>query len=182
MDPFWIVKYYLLLNYQISAEPSPQEKYAKMCIFKDTYWKSFSPICGLLESQWTRLTNTVGGGFLRRTPDKTFVSLQRGPVYYCTLPDSSHNNIKCWKLQNKVTQKSIIIQVTEVTSHLRKWQPFNSLSYLSYIYLGYFVCLCVIVCVCVCVCVTIAERSAILLVLVIKLTKEMRRRAWRGRD
>ncbi len=40
----------------------------------------------------------------------------------------------------------------------------------------------VCVCVCVCVCVTIAERSAILLVLVIKLTKEMRRRVWRGRD
>jgi hypothetical protein len=34
----------------------------------------------------------------------------------------------------------------------------------------------------VCLCVTIAERSAILLVLVIKLTKETRRRAWRGRD
>ncbi len=31
-------------------------------------------------------------------------------------------------------------------------------------------------------CVTIAERSAILLVLMIKLTKETRRRAWRGRD
>ncbi len=31
-------------------------------------------------------------------------------------------------------------------------------------------------------CVTIAERSAILLVLVIKLTKESRRRAWRERD
>ena len=50
--------------------------------------------------------------------------------------------------------------------------------HLSYIYLGYFVCLFVIVCVCV----TIAERTAILLVLVIKLTKETRRRAWRGRD
>jgi hypothetical protein len=49
---------------------------------------------------------------------------------------------------------------------------------LSYIYLGYFVCLCVIVCVCV----TIAECSAILLVLAIKLTKVTRRRAWRGRD
>jgi hypothetical protein len=34
----------------------------------------------------------------------------------------------------------------------------------------------------VCVCVTIAERTAILLVLVIKLTKETRRRVWRGRD
>ncbi len=44
------------------------------------------------------------------------------------------------------------------------------------------VCDSVYVCVCVCVCVTIAERPAILLVLVIKLTKEMRRRAWRGRD
>jgi hypothetical protein len=32
------------------------------------------------------------------------------------------------------------------------------------------------------VCVTIAERSAILLVLAIKLTKETRRRVWRGRD
>ena len=31
-------------------------------------------------------------------------------------------------------------------------------------------------------CVTIAERTAILLVLVIKLTKETRRRAWRWRD
>jgi hypothetical protein len=48
--------------------------------------------------------------------------------------------------------------------------------HLSYIRLGYFVC------VCVCVCVTIAERSAILLVLVIKLTKETRRRDLRGRD
>ncbi len=35
---------------------------------------------------------------------------------------------------------------------------------------------------CVCVCVTIAERSAILLVLVIKLTKETGLRVWRGRD
>ncbi len=35
---------------------------------------------------------------------------------------------------------------------------------------------------CVCVCVTIAERSAILLVLMIKLTQETRRRVWRGRD
>jgi hypothetical protein len=57
-------------------------------------------------------------------------------------------------------------------------------SHLSYIYLGYFVCLCVIVCVCVCVCVSqfVAERSAILLVLIIKLTQETRRRVWRGRD
>ena len=31
-------------------------------------------------------------------------------------------------------------------------------------------------------CVTIAERSAVLLVLIIKLTKETRRRVWRGRD
>ena len=36
--------------------------------------------------------------------------------------------------------------------------------------------------VCVCVCVTFAERTAILLVLVIKLTKATRRRVWRGRD
>ena len=35
---------------------------------------------------------------------------------------------------------------------------------------------------CVCVSQFVAERSAILLVLVIKLTKETRRRAWRGRD
>ncbi len=51
--------------------------------------------------------------------------------------------------------------------------------YLSYIYLGYFVCLCVIVCVCLCV--TIAERTAILLVLIIKLTKEARWMDWRWR-
>ncbi len=37
-------------------------------------------------------------------------------------------------------------------------------------------------CVCVCVSQFVAERSAILLVLVIKLTKETRRRAWRERD
>jgi hypothetical protein len=37
----------------------------------------------------------------------------------------------------------------------------------------------VCVCICVCVCVTIA---AILFVIVIKLTKEARRRVWRGRD
>ncbi len=33
-----------------------------------------------------------------------------------------------------------------------------------------------------CLCVTIAERSAILLILIIKLTKKTRRRVWRGRD
>ncbi len=43
---------------------------------------------------------------------------------------------------------------------------------LSYIYPGYFVCLCVIVCVCVSQ--LVAERSAILLVLVIKLTTRRR--------
>ncbi len=39
-------------------------------------------------------------------------------------------------------------------------------------------------CVCVCVCVSqfVSERSAILLVFVIKLIKETRRRVWRGRD
>ncbi len=42
--------------------------------------------------------------------------------------------------------------------------------------------LCLFVCDSVCVCVTIAERSAILLVLAIKLIKETRRRVWRGRD
>ncbi len=35
---------------------------------------------------------------------------------------------------------------------------------------------------CVCVSQFVAERSGILLVLVIKLTKETRRRVWRGRD
>jgi hypothetical protein len=38
------------------------------------------------------------------------------------------------------------------------------------------------VCDCVCVSQFVSERSAILLVLVIKLTKETRRRVWRGRD
>jgi hypothetical protein len=41
---------------------------------------------------------------------------------------------------------------------------------------------CVCVCVCVCVSQFVSERSAILLVLLIKLTKETRRRVWRGRD
>jgi len=54
----------------------------------------------------------------------------------------------------------------------------------SIIYLSRVLCLCVCECVCVCVCVSqfVAERSAILLVLAIKLTKETRRRVWRGRD
>ncbi len=42
--------------------------------------------------------------------------------------------------------------------------------------------LCLSVCDCVCVSQLVSERSAILLVLVIKLTKETRRRVWRGRD
>ncbi len=37
-------------------------------------------------------------------------------------------------------------------------------------------------CVCVCMSQFVAERSAILLVLSIKLTKETRRRVWRGMD
>ncbi len=37
-------------------------------------------------------------------------------------------------------------------------------------------------CVCVCVSQFVAERSAILLVLLIKLIKQTRRRVWRGRD
>jgi hypothetical protein len=41
---------------------------------------------------------------------------------------------------------------------------------------------CVCVCVCVCVSQFVSERSAILLVLAIKLTKETRRRVWIGRD
>jgi hypothetical protein len=44
--------------------------------------------------------------------------------------------------------------------------------------------ICTTVCVCVCVCVSqfVAERSAILLGLIIKLTQETRRRVWKGRD
>ncbi len=42
--------------------------------------------------------------------------------------------------------------------------------------------MCVCVCVCVCVSQFVAERSAILLVLIIELTKATRRRVWRGRD
>jgi hypothetical protein len=48
------------------------------------------------------------------------------------------------------------------------------------IYLSRILCLCV--CVYVCVSQFVAERSAILLVLAVKLTKETRRRVWRGRD
>ena len=43
-------------------------------------------------------------------------------------------------------------------------------------------CVCECVCVCVCVSQFVSERSAILLVLAIKLIKETRRRVWRGRD
>ncbi len=42
--------------------------------------------------------------------------------------------------------------------------------------------LCLSVCDCVCVSQFVSERSAILLVLLIKLTKETRMRDWRGRD
>jgi hypothetical protein len=48
------------------------------------------------------------------------------------------------------------------------------------IYLSRVLCLCV--CVCVCVSQFVSERSAILLVLLIKLTKAARRRDGRGRD
>ncbi len=58
----------------------------------------------------------------------------------------------------------------------------NSCQYKSIIYLSRVLCLSVCVCVCVCVSQFVAERSAILLVLAIKLTKETRRRVWRGRD
>ncbi len=51
---------------------------------------------------------------------------------------------------------------------------------ISRIYLPWVLCLSV--CDSVCVCVTTAEHSAILLVLIIKLTKETRRRVPRGRD
>jgi hypothetical protein len=51
---------------------------------------------------------------------------------------------------------------------------------LSIIYLSRVLCLSV--CDCVCVSQFVSERSAILLVLIIKLTKETRRRVWRGRD
>ncbi len=53
---------------------------------------------------------------------------------------------------------------------------------LSIIYLPRVLCLSVCDSVCVCVSQFVSERSAILLVLAIKLTKEMRRKAWRGRD
>ncbi len=53
-----------------------------------------------------------------------------------------------------------------------------SLSFI--IYLSGVLCLCV--CVCVCVSQFVSERSAILLVLAIKLIKETRRRVGRGRD
>jgi hypothetical protein len=67
-------------------------------------------------------------------------------------------------------------------SHAKCWVSLTSyiISFLSYIYLGYFVCLCVSVCVCVSQ--FVSERSAILLVLLIKLTQDTRRRVWRGRD
>ncbi len=48
------------------------------------------------------------------------------------------------------------------------------------IYLPRALCLCV--CVCVCVSQFVSERSAILLILAIKLTKETWWRDWRGRD
>ncbi len=54
--------------------------------------------------------------------------------------------------------------------------------HLSIIYLSKVLCLSVCVYVYVCVSQFVAERSAILLVLSIKLTKETRRRVWRGRD
>jgi hypothetical protein len=50
------------------------------------------------------------------------------------------------------------------------------------IYLSRVLCLSVCDCVCVCVSQFVSERSAILLILVIKLTMETRRRIWRGRD
>jgi len=54
-----------------------------------------------------------------------------------------------------------------------KTEPF--IFYYPYIYLGYFT---LSVCLSVTMSVTIVERSTILLVFVIKLTKETRRRGW----
>ena len=55
-----------------------------------------------------------------------------------------------------------------------------ALTFISIIYLSRVLCLSV--CDSVCVSQLVSERSAILYVLVIKLTKETRRRVWRGRD
>jgi hypothetical protein len=57
----------------------------------------------------------------------------------------------------------------------KEWLAVQFIIYLSRV-------LCLSVCDSVCVSQFVSERSAILLVLAIKLTQETRRRVWRGRD
>ncbi len=79
----------------------------------------------------------------------------------------------CWIKFGGTGDELIPVDVSTVSAFTHPMFPYF---FLSYIYLGYFVC------VCVCVSQFVSERSAILLVLLIKLTKERRRRVWRGRD
>jgi hypothetical protein len=74
--------------------------------------------------------------------------------------------------------RCLFCQITHFNSSVENSRDYCANLHLSYIYLGYFVC----VCVCVCVSQFVAERSGILLVIIIKLTKAARRRVWRGRD
>jgi hypothetical protein len=83
---------------------------------------------------------------------------------------------------NDLNADADVSKASKSYTQLRMQPEYIVYSTLFIIYLPWVLCLSVCDSMCVCVCVTIAERSAILLVLAIKLTKVTRRRAWRGRD
>jgi hypothetical protein len=86
-------------------------------------------------------------------------SILKTPLHFTELFLVTHAIILILKIRS---------EIKKTLTKSKKCLLAQSIIYLSYIYLGYFVC----VCVCVCVSQFVSERSAILLVLLIKLTKE----------
>ncbi len=129
------------------------------------------PVCGwlhfdlLLTSLWQMLTSLWPVDDLSMTFYSPCI-LQEVRERVCrTLQYLEPHNVK--------TDISEVVQASLPSCFLNGWKAGLSIIYLSRV-----------LCLCVCVCVSqfVSERSAILLVLAIKLTKETRRKAWRGRD
>jgi hypothetical protein len=121
------------------------------------------PISGSFLYNWITYVRTRKVRVYDQTLVRRLVRLQLAKSWYFSLPSIIYSSrILCLSFVLSYSCHPVIFA--------ERW------AILSYIYLGYFVC------VCVCVSQFVAERSAILLVFVIKLTKETRGRDWRGRD